>query len=58
MADHSARPGAPASSSEADRVAELLKLCREDYESAVPRRGQNHRDDAHLIALASEAVSD
>lgn len=53
MADHSARPGAPASSSEADRVAELLKLCREDYESAAP-----HRDDAHLIALASEAVSD
>ncbi|MFJ8023345.1 hypothetical protein [Streptomyces sp. NPDC096311] len=58
MTDHFARSGAPASSTEAERVAELHKLCREDYESAAPRRGQDHRDNAHLIAPATEAVSD
>lgn len=39
------------------RVAELHRLAREDYASSADRRAQNHRDDAHLIASASEAVA-
>ncbi|MFE6482416.1 hypothetical protein ACFVGN_05675 [Streptomyces sp. NPDC057757] len=38
-------------------LAELHQLCAEDYTSNAARRTQNHRDDAHLIALASEAVA-
>jgi hypothetical protein len=39
------------------RVAELHRLCREDYASSADRRAQDHRDDAHLLASASEAVA-
>lgn len=42
------------------RIAErhrLLRLCREDYNSNADRRAQDHRDDAFLIATASEAVN-
>lgn len=39
------------------RVAELHRLARLDYTSSEDRRIQNHRDDAHLIAGASEAVA-
>lgn len=39
------------------RVAELHQLAAADYTSSADRRIQNHRDDAHLIALASEAVA-
>lgn len=53
MSDHSARPDAAASS----RLAALHRKCREDYASSAARRAQNHRDDAHLIAAAAEAVS-
>jgi RecB family exonuclease len=38
-------------------VAELHRLCDEDYASSAARRAQTHRDDAHLIASASEAVA-
>lgn len=33
----------------AARIAELHRLCDEDYASNAARREQNHRDDAHLI---------
>jgi hypothetical protein len=39
------------------QLAELHRLCREDYASSADRRVQDHRDDAHLIASASEAVA-
>ncbi|MFJ2259498.1 hypothetical protein ACIOKD_14350 [Streptomyces sp. NPDC087844] len=39
------------------RVAELHRLAREDYASSVDHRIQTQRDDAHLIASASEAVA-
>jgi len=38
----------------ADRLAELHRLCDEDFASSADRRVQDHRDDAHLIAAASE----
>jgi hypothetical protein len=38
-------------------IAELHRLCDEDYASSAARRAQNHRDDAHLIASAAEAVA-
>lgn len=38
-------------------VAELHRLCRDDYESSVDRRIQHHRDDAHLVENAAEAVA-
>lgn len=38
-------------------VAELHRLCREDYASSADRRTQDHRDDAHLIETASEATA-
>ncbi|MET8982114.1 hypothetical protein ABZX85_41680 [Streptomyces sp. NPDC004539] len=41
----------------ADRVAELHRLCREDYASSADRRVQDHRDDVNLIAYAIEAVT-
>ncbi|MEU5442748.1 MULTISPECIES: hypothetical protein [Streptomyces] len=41
----------------AARLAELHRLCREDYNSSAPRRAQNHRDDTYLIASVSEAVA-
>ncbi|MGJ5898573.1 hypothetical protein ACSCBZ_42545 [Streptomyces niveiscabiei] len=41
----------------ADRIAELHRLCREDYESNASRRIQGRRDDANLIANAVEAVT-
>jgi hypothetical protein len=41
----------------AARVAELHRLCDEDYNSSADRRTQDHRDDAFLIARASEAVT-
>lgn len=41
----------------AERLAELHRLCREDYASNAARRAQDHRDDAHLIAAAAEAVN-
>uniref|UniRef100_A0AAU2A1I0 Uncharacterized protein n=1 Tax=Streptomyces sp. NBC_00093 TaxID=2975649 RepID=A0AAU2A1I0_9ACTN len=41
----------------ATRVAELHRLCREDYTGSADRRTQDHRDDAFLIARASEAVA-
>ncbi|REE62152.1 hypothetical protein BX257_4765 [Streptomyces sp. 3212.3] len=69
MADHSAHSCASASSSPArrlvaagfvrrtastERLAELHRLCDEDYASNAARRAQNHRDDAFLIAPAAE----
>jgi hypothetical protein len=39
------------------RVAELHRLCDEDYASSAARRAQNHRDDAHLIASPAAAVA-
>lgn len=39
------------------RLAELHRLCREDYTSSADRRAQNHRDDASLLARASQAVA-
>jgi hypothetical protein len=41
----------------ASRVAELHRLCDQDYASNAARRAQDRRDDAHLIASASEAVA-
>jgi hypothetical protein len=41
----------------ADRVAELHRLCDDNYASSAARRAQNHRDDAHLLASASDAVA-
>jgi hypothetical protein len=41
----------------ASRIAELHRLARADYDSSEDRRIQTHRDDAHLLALASEAVA-
>lgn len=41
----------------AARVAELHRLCAEDYASNAARRSQTHRDDAFIIAAASEAVA-
>lgn len=38
-------------------VAELHRLCRDDYASSVDRRAQDTRDDAHLIEDAAEAVA-
>ncbi|MDX3555304.1 hypothetical protein PV729_26655 [Streptomyces europaeiscabiei] len=38
-------------------VTELHQLCRDDYASSVDRRAQDHRDDAHLIEDATEAVA-
>lgn len=38
-------------------VAELHRLCRNDYASSVDRRVQDHRDDAHLIENATEAAA-
>jgi hypothetical protein len=47
-----------ASAARAARVAELHRLCDQDYADAKARRqAQHHRDDAHLIAYASEAVT-
>ena len=43
--------------SRAERLAELHRQCREDYASSAARRAQTHRDDAHLIAAAAEAVN-
>jgi hypothetical protein len=54
MTDHSAGPSVPATSA---TLAELHRLCREDYESNAARRAQDHRDDAHLIADASQAAA-
>jgi hypothetical protein len=56
MADLSAGPDASASSETSPSLAELHALCREDYESNAARRAQDHRDDAHLMAAASEAA--
>jgi hypothetical protein len=56
MTDHVAGPDAPASSPSAS-LAELHRLCREDYDSNAARRAQDHRGDAHLVASASEAVA-
>ncbi|MEU0041040.1 hypothetical protein [Streptomyces sp. NPDC006333] len=41
----------------AARVAELHRQAREDYASSADRRVQDRRDDAHLLASASEAVA-
>jgi len=38
-------------------VAELHRLCRDDYASSADRRTQHHRDDAHLIVDAAEAAA-
>ena len=38
-------------------VAELHRLCREDYASNADRRAQGHRDDAHLTENAAEAIA-
>jgi len=38
-------------------VTELHRLCRDDYASSADRRAQDHRDDAHLIEDATEAVA-
>jgi hypothetical protein len=38
-------------------VAKLHRLCRDDYASSADRRAQHHRDDAHLIENATEAVA-
>ncbi|MFF8910191.1 hypothetical protein [Streptomyces olivaceoviridis] len=55
MTDLSPRPSARATSKA--RVAELHRLCREDYKNNADRRTQDHRDDAHLIASIAEAVT-
>lgn len=39
------------------RVAELHRLCREDYTSNAARRAQDPRDEPFLLARASEAVA-
>ncbi|MER6956032.1 hypothetical protein [Streptomyces sp. NPDC000618] len=49
-------PIAPGQGAEA-RVAELHRLCDEDYKSAVARRGQNHRDDALLVSYSAIAAA-
>lgn len=46
-----------AAADEAARVAELHRLCDEDYASNAVRRTQDHRDDAFLIAAVAEAVT-
>ncbi|MEH0520547.1 hypothetical protein QBA38_16185 [Streptomyces stelliscabiei] len=38
-------------------VADLHRLCRDDYASSIDRRIQDHRDDAHLTENATEAVA-
>lgn len=38
-------------------VAELHRLCRDDYASSADRRAQHHQDDAHLTENAVEAVA-
>ncbi|MFE7232539.1 hypothetical protein ACFVAF_18135 [Streptomyces sp. NPDC057596] len=40
------------------RLAELHRLCREDYDSNAARRAQNHRDDTFLIAPSSPEQAD
>lgn len=46
--------GVTGSIAKSARVAELHRLCAEDYASNATRRAQTHRDDAHLIALVNE----
>ena len=58
MADLSARPDKAASSGTATSLAELHRLCRDDYGSNADRRVQNHRDDAFLTAPATAEPSD
>ncbi|MDX2943325.1 hypothetical protein [Streptomyces caniscabiei] len=38
-------------------VAELHRLCRDDYTSSADRRTQHHRDDARLTENGAEAVA-
>lgn len=57
MTDHFPRASTPASSPPEDRVAELHRLCNEDYASNAARREQDHRDDAFLTIGAAEAVA-
>jgi hypothetical protein len=53
MTDHFARPNEHASP---PSLVELHRLSREDYTSNASRRAQDHRNDAFLIANASEAL--
>lgn len=58
MTDHFARPNTAASSpTPSARLAELHRLCREDYASNAARRDQDHRQDAFLIASAAEGAT-
>lgn len=57
MADLRPRAGTPASSPREARVAELHRLCNQDYASNAARRDQHHRDDAFLTIGAAEAVT-
>ena len=57
MADLHPRASAPASSPREARVAELHRLCNEDYANNAARRVQDHRDDAFLTIGAAEAVN-
>ncbi|MBQ0947671.1 hypothetical protein [Streptomyces sp. RK76] len=57
MTDHFPRASVPASSPREARIAELHRLCNEDYASNAARRAQHHRDDAFLTAGAAEAAS-
>ncbi|MDX3087166.1 hypothetical protein PV620_30145 [Streptomyces sp. ME02-6978a] len=41
----------------AERLAELHRQCREDYNSNAARRSYDRRDDAFLTAGAAEAVN-
>jgi hypothetical protein len=51
-------PSAPTSAQDQTaRVAQLHRLCRDDYDSNAARRAQDHRDDAFLISSAAEAVA-
>ncbi|MFF9714804.1 hypothetical protein ACF1DW_04300 [Streptomyces sp. NPDC014603] len=57
MTDHDVRPERTASHP-SDTAANLLRLCREDYEQAAARRAaQDRRTDAFLTGAAAEAVT-
>lgn len=50
-------PIAPGQGVITSRVAELHRLCDEDYKTAAARRAQNHRDDVLLVSYASIAAA-
>jgi hypothetical protein len=50
-------PSVPGQGADSGRLAELHRLCREDYQSNADRHAQDHRDDAFLIGRTAEAVA-